>query len=197
MKIRSSRETRILTVKTVCRWYWYIMLILFAFSTMNAGTFRRPILLIPVAICISSFTGELQAAGIGALCGYLIDIGCNKLYGFNAVILCFFCVWVSLLHTHLLRNRLVNIIAITALAAFIQGVLDYKFYYDIWKYDPDRIVFRSYVLPVWSMTMFSTFFVYLLILLINKLMMPRQHFSIEDAAKRSAEERSQSSNVNI
>ena len=184
MRIKSSREKRILTVKTSIRWMLYVLLILFCYGTMNAGTFLRPVLLIPAAICIASYTGEIQAAGLGAFCGFLIDIGCGKLLGFNAVILCFFCVAVSLFHTHLLRNRLINILAATIISAYILSYLDYKFYYEIWKYENVNLIYKNYTVPVFRMTVVSTFFVYGIVALINKFLIPKQHFTIEETIRK-------------
>ena len=187
MQIKSSMEKK-LAVKNTIRWILYILLILFCYSVMCAGTGKRPLLLIPAAICISSFTGELQAAFLGTSCGFLIDIGCFRILGFNALILCFFCTVTSLLHNNILRNRLFNIIVITSAAAFIQGLLDYQFNYGIWKYEGAHLIFRKYTLQICIMTSLSTFIVYGVIVVINKFLIPKRQFTIQEAIKQHIKE---------
>ncbi|MBR6669408.1 MAG: hypothetical protein IKL31_01520 [Ruminococcus sp.] len=187
MRIKTTREKRILIVKTVFRWFLYLLIMLICFVSMNAGTFIKPILLIPVAVCISSNTGELQAAFIGSACGFMIDLSCDKLLGYNAVILCVFCVITSLCYSRLLRNRLINAIIITALISLIQGVLDYNFYYDIWGYDDSSLILKHYTMPVILLTIASAFVIYAVFHLINKFLMPKPHLTIEEAIKNFEE----------
>ena len=53
MRIRTSRERRILRFKTVTRWILYYVLIIFSFTLMTSGTFLKPVLLLPLALAIA------------------------------------------------------------------------------------------------------------------------------------------------
>lgn len=187
MKIKTTKEKRIFIIKTALRWFLYLVLIFICFLIMCSGTHLKPILLIPAAICISANTGELQSAAFGILCGFLIDISCNKLFGYNAVLLCIFCVAVSLLYSNLLRNKFINSFVVTSVVSFIHGLLDFNFYYDIWGYEDSGLIFRNYTVPVWIMTIISSVVIYGIITLINKLLMPKPHLSIEEAIKNFEE----------
>ncbi len=70
---------------------------------------------------------------------------------------------------------------ITVIASFIQCWLDYKFYYQIWGYEDVGRIFRKVSLKVWIYTVISSVFVYLLLKLVNRLLMPREHLTIEEA----------------
>ena len=187
MRIKTTREKRILIVKTTFRWFLYLLIIFLCFITMNAGTFMRPMLLIPVALCISSNTGEFRSAIIGAVCGFMIDLSCDKLLGYNAVILCIFCVIISLSYSLILRHRLANTLIITAVVSTIQGVLDYNFYYDIWGYENSSLILKKYTFPVIALTTASAVVVYAVFSLINKFLMPKPHLTIEEAIKNYEE----------
>ena len=73
----------------------------------------------------------------------------------------------------------------SAVVSFLQGWLDYKFYYEIWNYDNVEKIFTDLTIPVWIYTIISTVFIYLLIRLINYFLMPKEHLSIEEAVRSS------------
>lgn len=185
MRIKTTREKRILILKTVLRWTLYYVLIFFSFIFMTSGTMLKPILLIPIALCIAVNNDQVGSAVTGALCGFLIDISCGKLFGYNAVILAFFCIVISLLFELYLRNRFINLLIISAAVSFIHCWLDYKFYYEIWNYENVERIFAKVTIPVWIYTIISTVFVYLIIKLINHFLMPKEHLTIEEAIKIS------------
>ena len=85
MRIRSTREHRILVIKTSVRWLLYYLVIFISFLIMTSGTLLKPILLVPIAICIAIDNNQYASVLTGAVCGFLIDISCGKLFGYNAV----------------------------------------------------------------------------------------------------------------
>lgn len=187
MRIRTPKEKRKLMLKTAVRWIIYLIVIFFCFCLMTSGTLRKPVLLIPVAICISANTGELQASFTGAFCGLLIDIACGKLFGYNAFFLTIVCMLTSLFFINYLRQRFVNVLIITAVSSFILGYLDFRFYYDMWNYENADKLFSGITVPVFAYTVISAVPVYLVISLINKFLMPKRHLSIEEAIKTNQE----------
>lgn len=183
MKIKTSREHRILYAKNTVRWVLYYVVIFFCFIFMTSGTLMKPVILIPAALCIAVRSGQTVSAVTGAVCGFLIDISCGKLFGYNAVILAFFCIFVSLAFELWLRERFINIMIVSAVVSLISGLLDYKFYYEIWNYENVEKIFTSVTVPVWIYTVISTVFVYLVIKLINHFLLPKTHLTIEEAIK--------------
>ena len=135
MKVKNSKEKKKLTLKSVIRWLIYYILIFFAFIFMTSGTMLKPIILIPLALCIAVGNNIIISAITGAVCGFLIDISCDKLIGYNAIILTVFCAFVTLIFELYLRNKFINILIVSAILSFIHGWLDYKFYYEIWNYE--------------------------------------------------------------
>lgn len=181
MRIKTTRQQHILRIKTTIRWLLYYLLIFLSFIIMTSGTLYKPILLVPLAIGIAINNNIYGSAVTGASCGFLIDICCGKLFGYNAVILAFFCIAANLVFELYLKSRFINYLMITALVSYIQCWLDYKFYYQIWDYENVGRIFVRVSLRVWAYTVISSFFVYLLIKLVNKLLMPKEHLTIEEA----------------
>jgi cell shape-determining protein MreD len=181
MRIRTTREQYIFRFKTTLRWIVYYMLILLSFIIMTSCTFYKPILLVPLAIGIAIRNNIYGAAVTGAFCGLLTDICCGRLFGFNAVILTFFCIVTSLLFELYLKERFINFLMISSAVSYIQCWLDYKFCYQIWEYENVERIFARVTLRVWVYTVISSVFVYILLMLVNRLLMPKEHLTIEEA----------------
>ena len=181
MRIRTTREQHILRFKTTLRWMIYYLLIFISFIIMTSGTLYKPILLVPLAVGIAVNNNIYASAVTGAICGFLIDICCGKILGYNAVILTVFCIAANLVFELYLKDRFINYFIITAAAAFLQCWLDYKFYYQIWDYEHVGRIFRKVSMKVWLYTVISSVFVFLVLKLVNRLLMPREHLTIEEA----------------
>ena len=181
MRIKTTREQRILYIKTTIRWILYYFLIFSGFVIMNSGTWYKPILVLPMALAVSMNNNQYASVLTGALCGFLIDISCGKLFGYNAVLLSVFCILTSLLFELYLKHKFLNYMMITAAASYIQCFLDYKFYYEMWGYANVERIFSQITLRVWIYTVISSVFIYLIFSLINHFLMPKTHFTIEEA----------------
>ena len=181
MRIRSTREQRIFRFKTTLRWIIYYLLIFLCFIIMTSGTLYKPVLLVPLAIGIAINNNMYGSAVTGAVCGFLTDICCGKLFGYNAVILAFFCIAANLLFELYLKDRFINYMIMTTVASFLQCWLDYKFYYQIWGYENVGRIFRRVSLKIWLYTVISAVFIFLVLKLVNRLLMPREHLTIEEA----------------
>ncbi len=180
MRLRTTREQRILYIKTFFRWLIYFIFIFIGYIYMTTGTWLKPVILLPIAMAIAVDNNQYGSVFTGAICGFLTDIACGKLFGYNAVIIAFFCIVISLLHELYLRNKFANYIILTAAASFLQCWLDYKFYYQMWKYDNVQRIFTHYTLKIWIYTVISAVIVYLLIRLVNRFLMPKNHLTIEE-----------------
>lgn len=173
----SSWEKRNLAI----RWILYAVIILLCYVTATAGSFRKPLLLIPVALCIASYTREHTALLTGLVCGLLLDITCGKLFGFNGLILMLMCIGISLLYKHYLTHRTLNFLVLASAGIFIQGCLDYFFYYALWDYSNVSLIFRHHILPCCIYTIISAIPVYAVIHNINRMLRPHVIRTIEEA----------------
>ncbi len=185
MRLKTPREKRILYFKTTLRWILYYFIIFSSFVIMTSGSWTKPILLVPVALLIAVNNDLMASAYTGAFCGFLIDIACGRLLGFNAVILTIFCVAATLVFELYLRKKFINYMVIISAASFLQCWLDYKFFYEIWGYADVERIFSSVTLKVWLYTVISTVILYILFKIINNLLMPKEHLTIEEVIRTS------------
>ena len=90
-KFLTQKPVRRPKLRNVIRWGLYAVCIFLAFVTANGGDFTKPLLLIPIALCISSVSGAVVSGGIGILCGLLLDISCGTLAGYHGILLFLIC----------------------------------------------------------------------------------------------------------
>ncbi len=154
-----------LRIRITIRWilFFVITALCFSISTTGGTGKPQPLLLIPLVISIGAFENEFVSGITGAVCGFLLDISMGKLIGTNALLLLMVGTVTSLLFLHLLRKNLINILVITSVVAFIQGMYDFFFYYSIWSEDHHTIVFKKMTLPSIAYTVISVPFIYYLI----------------------------------
>lgn len=98
-KFLTQKPVRRPKLRNVIRWGLYAVCIFLAFVTANGGDFTKPLLLIPIALCISSVSGAVVSGGIGILCGLLLDISCGTLAGYHGILLFLICLAVSVCTT--------------------------------------------------------------------------------------------------
>lgn len=185
MRLKTTREKRIFYFKTTLRWTIYYLLIFISFILMTSGSWLKPILLVPVALCISVNNDIMISAFTGAFCGILTDIACGRLLGFNAVVFMVFCVIITLIFELYLRKKFFNFIVIASFLEFIQCALDYKFFYDIWDYANVKLIFRNITVKVWLYTIASTIILYVIFKIVDHFLMPKQHLTIEEVIRTS------------
>ncbi|WP_085831850.1 rod shape-determining protein MreD [Clostridium merdae] len=122
----------------------------------------RPVLLLPVAICIALFESETAAMGFGLMCGALLDFGMSggSSLGFHTLLLSVFCYCAGLMAVHLLRaNLLTAFLLSTAVVAFI-FTLQWLFYYVFVGYQYPGVALVSHYLPRFVYTLLPVPLIY-------------------------------------
>lgn len=145
---------------TAVRWGLFMLMAFIFFIISGTGSFVKPVLLLPVAVCISINENEIISACTGAVCGLLTDILFDRVFGFNAILFVMFCVMTSLLFVHYLRRNIVNAVLVTAAAAFLHGLIDYILSYYIWNSADVSVIYTSTILPSCIMTTISAVLIY-------------------------------------
>ena len=148
------------------------ILISIAFVLSCCGFYVKPIILIPIAICLAVFSeDELKSALIGMLCGILLDISYDKLFGFNGVIFLVVCVFTTIMFKNYFKPMFFNALISVSLFTFCHGLLDYFFYYKIWALnsnDNTILIYSNYIFPSCLMTIGSIIIVYPIVKSIRK-----------------------------
>lgn len=187
-RIKTRRITAHEKRNLAIRWILYAVIVLFCYIAATSGDFRKPLMLIPVSLCIASYAREHTAFITGIVCGLLLDFVCGKLIGFNAIILCLMCLGVSMLYKYFLTHRFFTFIILAAAGIFIQGVLDYFFFYAIWDYSNVSFIFTDHIIPCCIYTLISAVPIYVVIHNINRMLRPNTIRTIEEAVITDEEE---------
>lgn len=154
--------------KNIVKWTLYSLILFFAFILQTTVGFLeifgvKPVLILPIIIFIAMFEGEWAGAIFGVIGGLFWDTASDKLLGFNAIILLLLCVSAALLVMYLVRANLWNGILFVLVAALVQGLLAYFFYYVIWSYNHSSLILLKKILPtVLYTTLLSPLFFFLI-----------------------------------
>lgn len=114
----------------------------------------RPVLLLPLAMTIAVFEGEIPAIIFGVVCGLMIDAGYSGPVGFYAVTMSVLCFIVSVLMENYIRTNLLTAFIIGTIAVpviiFLQFLLFYVLmgYDDVWGYFLSHYVSR--IIYTWA-----------------------------------------------
>lgn len=107
----------------------------------------KPILVVPAAVCIAMFEGELVGGIMGAVAGLLCDLASFTIFGFNGLIILACCVAVGLLTIYLTQLKLLNALLLGFGVLLLRGLLEYFFYYQIWGYEGSGRILLFSTLP--------------------------------------------------
>ncbi len=136
----------------IIKWTLYSLLLLLFYTLQTTPHLfelfgLKPVLILPLVVCISMYEGVMSSAIFGMMAGFLWDISSDKLFGFNAFILLSCSVLISLACIYYLRTKLINSIAFCLIAALLQGFFDFVFYYAIWNYEGVSTILLNNILP--------------------------------------------------
>ena len=152
-----------LTIKIVRRnliikWFLYVLLASFAYviSTIKITSFPKPLMLIPIAVCICSKQTEMTSSLVGLVIGFMLDSASGRLFGFNAFILMICCMFVSLLFLYLLRQNIFNVLVLIIITTLIQTGLDFLFAYGVWGIEHVGDIFLKWFLPSMMFTILAS-----------------------------------------
>ncbi|MDE6591757.1 MAG: hypothetical protein K2K57_01675 [Oscillospiraceae bacterium] len=127
----------------------YILLMIIGYvliSTVNTGA---PLPLLPVCcgVCYAVREEPFNSAVYGCVCGLLLDSAQDTLVGFNAILLMWSCLFISLLFHCFLRRHIVNFLLLDLGVIMLRGLLHYLFFYEIWDYDLSGQIFGKIFIP--------------------------------------------------
>lgn len=104
-----------------------VIIVVFAVLQNACGMLKvpfaaRPLLLIPLCVCVSMFESNTASALFGAFGGILWDVSaaCD---GFNAVVIMLFGAGCSLLISHFMRNNIVTALVLCASATAVYEMI--------------------------------------------------------------------------
>ena len=170
-----NRKPRLVSKKYIqflvgVRWAIYVLLSFVFFLMMTSGNPDniKPVLLLPFALSLCIFYGEIVSAAIGFYCGILIDYAAGRLIGASSLLMVVLCVAVSMLFLQLLRRNIVNFMVISAISTIIYFALDFYLYFSMWDYAGTKTVLLQKNLPTALLSLALSPLVYLVTKLITQ-----------------------------
>ena len=182
-------RSRKATLRVILRWALYSAALLLMFVFLRNPVIKGwcPFAIIPLAIAVSMFEGDLAAGIFGAICGLMLDIASGTTAGFYALWLLCACPVVSLLSRFWIKVNIVSHFVINAAVSVIIALLDITFLHWVWEGAQFGISFVSVILPAYCGSILLAAPVYLLVSLIVKKLRPDEKRKLEESA-RSAED---------
>lgn len=149
-----------------------LLVLLMAFSYVFVSSVHTPgalpLLLTPCAVCYAGREAPFDSVLYGCVCGLLLYSASGTLTGFNAIILMWTSLMISLLFHYILRRHILNFLWLDFSVIFIQSMLHYLFFYFLWEYDLSGMVFRRIFIPEMIWTNIFGIVLYLLTGIISK-----------------------------
>ncbi len=185
VQIKPKREGLSQNIRTVLKWLFYVLVMIFFYCVMvsGSGNGSKALMLIPFSTAIACYEGEIPSAVIGAISGILIDMATGQLLGFTGLYLCLLCGIISGMFRQFLRKNIVNYFALTVATCLVYLYVDYYFFYVIWDYEGYQEVLKQRLIPSHLKTIVFSPLCYLMCLAAEKLSTVRRKLELEEKSE--------------
>ena len=149
------------------RYLAYVLELLLLFMIQETPGFLpavagvRPVLLLPAAVSIAMFEGEVPALAFGVAAGLLCDFGLSGTLGFHALVLGVLCFFISLLVRSWMQSNLATAV-FTGLWSLGLTVLAQWFFLYFFQYSYPAFALTHHYLPKFFYTLLFLPLLYLL-----------------------------------
>lgn len=165
----------------ILKWAVYAVVLLISYSLMvSPGLFsesnKRPLLLIPLVVCVAIYEGELAGGIFAIIAGLIWDSGVDTIMGFQVLILYVCCVISALIVKFLLRESIFSAILLSVLSVFIYSTYHFLFVYVIWNH-PIEVLSKLFLHDYMSIFLYTIPAIpiyYFIVRLINNKIRPRR-----------------------
>ncbi|MCI8497647.1 MAG: rod shape-determining protein MreD [Clostridiales bacterium] len=119
------------TKRNIFKWAVYLALVfVVSILQMTPNLFpavfgARPVLLIPLTVCIAMFEGEAAGMTCGIVGGLLWDATGSRLIGFNSILMLLFALACAMLIEYLMSRRLVTAMLFCSSALVLWQLIDW------------------------------------------------------------------------
>ncbi len=107
----------------------------------------KPIIVLPLCICIAVFEGEFVGGLFGFFMGLFCDSSSEIVFGFNALIYLVFCVFAGLAAIYVFRRSTMNVMLLCLGAVFLRSVIEFFFAFVLYEYEGLVPYFYTVIAP--------------------------------------------------
>ena len=94
----------------------------------------KPLLVLPMCICLAVFEGEFEGGVFGFIVGLFVDSTSETVFGFNSLVFLVLSVSAGLLAIYVFRRSTMNVMLLCLFAVFIRALLEFFFAFVIYGY---------------------------------------------------------------
>lgn len=138
-------------MRKILKWTSYVLFALLLFCLQTApeklGIFSNVLFLLPFAVAFSCYEEIIPGAVMAAVCGFFWDYSVQRLFGFNALVLCVFCVVASLAMKYFVRPVFVSVAVTVVFASIVYLTIDFFFFFVLKGYSGLGALLQSFYLP--------------------------------------------------
>ncbi len=164
-------------LRLTIKWFLYTLVLVAAHVVgQNADLFEfsgvRPVLILPVAICVAMFEHEFPGGLFAAAAGILWGLSSDAVFGYYAILLLVLGVTAGLICSYVLRPTLLTSLLLCGLGSLFVALFDFFFFYVIWSYDGLMMFFTACMLPTVAITAVSVVPCFLVVRFISRKLQP-------------------------
>ncbi len=166
-------------LRLVFKWTLYTAVLLLSYTLgQNPYLFAvwglRPVLIIPVAVCVAMFEHEFSGGVFAAVAGILWGCSSDAVFGYYAILLLVVGVTTGLICSYAMSPTLFTSLLLAGGFSLIIGLLDFFFFYVLWDYSELLQFLVTRILPTIGLTAISVVpYYYITRLIHNKLRPPK------------------------
>lgn len=155
------------------RWSIYTAIMLLIFVLMQTPGFFaingiKPLLLIPLVVCISIFEKELAGGIFAILTGLVWATSSTFIFGIHSIILFICCVFCGVMTTYYLQTTLLTSLVLCSASNIFYFLVEFYFRYYIWNPTGLLKLVTSVFIPTFIYTIVTTPLFYYLIKFLHK-----------------------------
>ncbi|MFA9380104.1 MAG: hypothetical protein ACERKO_03485 [Acetanaerobacterium sp.] len=132
----------------------------------------RPVLIVPVAVCVAMFEHEFSGGVFAVVAGILWGCSSDAVFGYYAILLLVLGVAAGLICSYGLSPNLLTALLLAGGSSLILGLLDFFFFYVLWSYNGLMPFFLTRMLPTIALTALAVIPYYFIIRLIHARLRP-------------------------
>ena len=116
----------------------------------------RPLLLIPLAICIACFEEEIPAMAFGVACGVMMDIGTGTHIGFYTITMTIICFFLGYFSDNYFNTKLLSVLALAVIIIPVLISMEFLFFYILKGYEGVGYYYLHHTLATAGYTFVTT-----------------------------------------
>lgn len=164
-------------LRLVIKWVLYALVLVLSYVLGQTPRLfelfdLRPVLVLPLAVCVAMFEHEFAGGIFAAVAGILWGCSADAVFGYYAILLLVAGVAAGLICSYGMSPTVVTALLLAAGTALFVGLMDFFFFYVLWDYSKLSVFLLRRMLPTVLLTTASVIPYYYTVRLIHRRLLP-------------------------